>query len=37
MTIGTGIVISVGILCVTFLATLGIGALIAINNNKNKK
>jgi hypothetical protein len=34
MTIGTGIVVSIGILCVTFLAALGIGAWIMVNKNK---
>lgn len=34
MTVGTGIVVSVAILCVTFLITLCIGA--AMQRNKNK-
>ena len=33
MTVGTAIVLSVAILCVTFLATLGIGA--AMSRKKN--
>lgn len=34
MTIGTGIVVSVGIICVTFLVALGIGAWMTVNKNK---
>lgn len=34
MTIGTAIVVSIGIICGTFLATVGIGVLL--NNKKNK-
>lgn len=34
MTFGTALVISIGIICATFLATLGIGAWITVNKKK---
>lgn len=34
MTIGTGIVVSIGMLCVTFLIVLGVG--VNMNNKKMK-
>jgi hypothetical protein len=34
MTIGTAIVVSVGIFCATFLATLGIGTWLTVNKKK---
>ena len=34
MTVGTAIVVSIGIICGTFLATVGIGVLL--NSKKNK-
>lgn len=38
MTLGTAIVISVAIICVTFLAVIGIGAVLAVKKtNATKK
>ena len=38
MTIGTAIVVSVAIICVTFLAVIGIGAVLAVKKtNATKK
>lgn len=35
MTIGTAIVVSIGIICVTFLAVMGIGAWLACKQRRN--
>lgn len=35
MTVGTGIVVAIAILCATFLATMGIG--VYVNNRKYDK
>lgn len=38
MTVGTAIVVSVAIICVTFLAVIGIGAVLAVKKtNATKK
>lgn len=34
MTVGTAIVISIGMLCVTFLLTIGIGAILSSRKTK---
>lgn len=37
MTIGTAIVVSVAIICVTFLAVIGIGAVLSVKKTKATK
>ena len=37
MTVGTAIVVSVAIICVTFLAVIGIGAVLAVKKTKATK